>query len=163
MSRGGLAPSNTVSVSRVPIGSAPPRVDSGYNRSMSLVQLESFVAVAREGHLGRAAARLHVSQPPLTRRIRSLEEELGVELFERTHRGMKLLPPGERLLEHAVQILERVERARCDVTSMLGAGPPGVAGLGRDANRMSPRQHRDRADSGAASQSGSVFDVRRQP
>jgi len=76
---------------------------------MSLVQLESFVAVAEEGHVGRAAQRLHVSQPPVTRRIRSLEDELGMELFERTPRGMRLRPAGRRLLPRARQILAQVD------------------------------------------------------
>ena len=82
---------------------------------MSLVQLESFVAVAEEQHVGRAARRLHVSQPPLSRRIQALEEDLGVQLFDRTSRGMRLLPPGEELLEHARRILADVERARVAV------------------------------------------------
>lgn len=75
---------------------------------MSLVQLESFVVVAEEAHVGRAARRLHVSQPPLTRRIQQLEDELGVGLFERTPRGMKLSPAGEALLPEARAILARV-------------------------------------------------------
>ncbi len=79
---------------------------------MSLVQLESFVAVAEEQHVGRAARRLHVSQPPLSRRIQALEDDLGVQLFDRTPRGMRLLPPGEELLGHARRILADVERAR---------------------------------------------------
>lgn len=83
-----------------------------YPGRMSLVQLESFVVVAEEGHLGRAARRLHVSQPPLTRRIRSLEDELGVSLFDRTSRGMALRPEGAHLLDHARDILARVERVR---------------------------------------------------
>jgi DNA-binding transcriptional LysR family regulator len=88
---------------------------------MSLVQIESFVAVAEAEHLGRAAQRLHVSQPPLTRRIKSLEDELGARLFERTPRGMRLLPAGERFLAHARAILAAVDRAKGDVR---GGAPP---------------------------------------
>ncbi len=79
---------------------------------MSLIQLESFVTVAEEAHVGRAARRLHVSQPPLTRRIQQLEDELGVVLFERTPRGMRLSPAGEALLPEARAILARVGLVR---------------------------------------------------
>lgn len=92
------------------------------SRRVSLLQLESFVAVAEEGNVGRAARRLHVTQPPLTRRIRSLEDELGVELFERTPRGMRLRPEGERLLGHARRILAQVEDARGSVGRFKGGG-----------------------------------------
>lgn len=78
---------------------------------MSLAQLRYFVAVAEEGHIGRAALRLHVSQPPLTRQIRNLEDELGTPLFERTSRGMKLLPAGSVFLRHARRVLDEVEAA----------------------------------------------------
>ncbi|HSC86105.1 MAG TPA: LysR family transcriptional regulator [Polyangiaceae bacterium] len=82
---------------------------------MSFTQIEYFVAVAEEGTLTRAAHRLHVSQPPLTRQIRNLEDELGAPLFERSGRGMTLLPEGERFLDHARSLLEARERARLSV------------------------------------------------
>jgi DNA-binding transcriptional LysR family regulator len=93
---------------------------------MSLVQLESFVVVAEEGHVGRAAKRLHISQPPLTRRIRTLEEELGVALFERTRRGMRLLPAGNALLGRARAILELVEDTRSSITRDRRSSSPDV-------------------------------------
>ena len=79
---------------------------------MSIAQLEYFVTVAEEQHLGRAAKRLHISQPPLTRQVRRLKEELGVHLFERTPRGMRLLPEGTRFLGRARDVLATVDRAR---------------------------------------------------
>ncbi|MDP3274931.1 MAG: LysR family transcriptional regulator [Deltaproteobacteria bacterium] len=82
---------------------------------MSFDQLRYFVAVAEERHITRAAARLRISQPPLTRQIRSLEDELGGPLFERTARGMRLLPAGETLLVYATKILETVAQASHEV------------------------------------------------
>jgi hypothetical protein len=90
-----------------------------YPQSVSLLQLESFIAVAEEENLSRAARRLCVSQPPLTRRIQSLEDELGVPLFRRTARGMSLMPAGQSLLPHARQILDlaRIDRVRAILTA----------------------------------------------
>jgi len=87
---------------------------------VSLAQLRYFVAVAEEGHVGRAAERLHMAQPPLSRQIRSLEDELGVALFRRTPRGMELLPPGEVLLARAREALAFLERAVHDVRRREG-------------------------------------------
>lgn len=86
---------------------------------MSFEQLRSFVTVAEEENLTRAAEKLRISQPPLTRKIKSLEDELGTPLFERRRTGVKLLPAGQRLLEHARLILSAVDLAvtevrRCD-------------------------------------------------
>jgi len=87
---------------------------------VSLRQLEYFVAVAEEGHVGRAAHRLHMAQPPLTRQIHLLEDELGVPLFERTSKGMRLLDAGLAFLAHARRVLVTVEEARLAVKR-----PPG--------------------------------------
>jgi DNA-binding transcriptional LysR family regulator len=82
--------------------------------AMSLAQVEYFVAVAETSHVGRAATRLHVAQPAVSRQIRNLEDELGTQLFFRTPRGMQLSAHGEEFLGRARTILREVEAARQD-------------------------------------------------
>ena len=67
---------------------------------MTLTELKYIVAVARERHFGRAAEACFVSQPTLSLAIRKLEEELGVQLFERSHAEVSVTPIGERVVEH---------------------------------------------------------------
>ena len=76
-----------------------------------LRELRAFVAVAEELHFGRAAARLHVAQSPLSRTIQNLESEIGVALFVRNRRHVRLTAAGEMLLESAREILLLSERA----------------------------------------------------
>lgn len=90
---------------------------------MSLTQIEYFVAVAEEGHVGRASRRMHVSQPPLSRQIRALEDELGVALFDRTPRGMVLRDEGRRFLARARRVLEELHEARREARDPADRAP----------------------------------------
>lgn len=72
---------------------------------MELRHLRYFVAVAEERNFTRAAQRLHIAQPPLSRQIQQLEETLGVQLFERNSRPLKLTETGKFFYSHAVQLL----------------------------------------------------------
>lgn len=72
---------------------------------MELHQLRTFVTVAREGHLTRAADLLCLSQPAVSAHVKALEDELGLLLFERAAKGMNLTPAGQRLLNHAEKVL----------------------------------------------------------
>lgn len=79
---------------------------------IELRRLRYLVAVADEGHITRAAERLGIQQPPLTRQIRALEEELGVALFERLPRGMRPTEAGRVVVEEARDVLARAERIK---------------------------------------------------
>jgi DNA-binding transcriptional LysR family regulator len=82
--------------------------------------LRYFVAVAEERHVGRAAARLHMTQPPLSRAIRRLEDQLGVALLQRISSGVALTPAGEALLDGARGLLDQADRLGDRVTAAAG-------------------------------------------
>ena len=83
-----------------------------------LRRLRYFVAVAERLHFGRAAEALHISQPPLSRAIRALEDDLGVALFARTRRKVELTPEGERLLEETRRLTGHLERTVHELRAM---------------------------------------------
>lgn len=87
---------------------------------MELRHLRYFVAVAEEENVTRAAARLHVSQPPLSRQIRDLEDELGVALFERTPKSLKLTEAGKVFYREAQAVLQRTDEAVAAVKAVAG-------------------------------------------
>lgn len=74
--------------------------------------LESFVEVARHGNVSRAAEALYLTQPAITARLKSLEHDLGVELFVRSHRGMKLTDAGRAFLPYAERTLATIDEGR---------------------------------------------------
>ena len=92
-------------------------------------QLRYFAAVAEHLHFGRAAHALHISQPPLSRAIRSLEADLGVALFARNRRRVELTPEGERLRDEAHRLRAQLERAVNDLHAMA-AGQEGRLRIG---------------------------------
>jgi DNA-binding transcriptional LysR family regulator len=96
---------------------------------MELRQLRYFVAVARERNFTRAAEFLHIAQPPLSRQIQLLEEELGVSLLIRKSRPVRMTDAGRLFYEQALQILGRVEQMRV-ATRRVGLNQNSVLSIG---------------------------------
>ncbi len=105
---------------------------------MELYQLRSFAAVAEEGHLTRAAERLHVSQPAVSGQIKALEQELDVRLFERSASGMVLTVAGRELLANAQRVLTAAEDMKQAAKRLTGE-IAGVLRIGTVSNPASLR------------------------
>lgn len=96
--------------------------------NIELRQLRHFVTVAEEMHFGRAALRLHMTQPPLSQSIQALEALLGVQLFRRTSRSVALTPAGAALLPEAQRILQQTA-ALPDLMRRAASGASGRLSL----------------------------------
>lgn len=95
----------------------------------SLEQIRSFIAVAEELHFGRAAERLNMTQPPLSRQIQRLEASIDVRLFERNNRRVELTPAGHAFLAEARRLVALADSAP-EVARTVAAGSSGVLRLG---------------------------------
>ena len=87
---------------------------------MEIYQLKTFVAVATEGNLTRAAERVFTSPPAVSAQLKALEDELGVRLFDRSGRGMALTPAGERLLAEAQRTLTAAQAMQTAAAQIRG-------------------------------------------
>lgn len=96
---------------------------------MELYQLKTFLVIARTRNLTRAAAELHASQPTVSGQLKSLEEELGLALFERTARGMKLTEAGQRLCQKAQELIDRATEFT-DLAASLAQNAPSRCRVG---------------------------------
>ena len=96
---------------------------------LDLRKLRYFLTVAEELHFGRAAIRLHLAQPPLTRQISALEAELGFKLFDRTSRTVTLTAQGRAFLPYVRGVLEQIDVAQV-IANKLAAGTAGQLALG---------------------------------
>jgi DNA-binding transcriptional LysR family regulator len=106
---------------------------------MELRLLRYFVAIAEERHFGRAATRLHMTQPPLSRAIKQLETDLGVVLLQRSATGVELTPAGNVLYVEARTLLEQAARARARVTATAGTMTLTIGTLGDSSGEITTR------------------------
>ncbi|MCA2225623.1 LysR family transcriptional regulator [Nonomuraea aurantiaca] len=102
---------------------------------MDLRTLRYFVAVAEELHFGRAAVRLHMTQPPLSRAIKQLETDLGAVLLHRSSTGVSLTPAGAALYDEARTLLEQADQARTRVAAAAGTATITIGTLADSAEQ----------------------------
>ncbi|MEU8145439.1 LysR family transcriptional regulator [Nonomuraea sp. NPDC048901] len=102
---------------------------------MDLRTLRYFVAVAEELHFGRAAVRLHMTQPPLSRAIKQLETDLGAVLLHRSPTGVSLTPAGAALYDEARTLLEQADQARTRVAAAAGTATMTIGTLADSAEQ----------------------------
>ncbi|WP_423493736.1 LysR family transcriptional regulator [Lacticaseibacillus paracasei] len=108
---------------------------------MNLKQITYFLAVAEAGQMTAAAKQLHMAQPPLSYQLKALEDELGVRLFERGSRGVRLTGSGQQFMTYAQQIVETVAAAE-NAARRSGEGEIGTLALGltSSAGDVLPKQ-----------------------
>jgi DNA-binding transcriptional LysR family regulator len=107
------------------------------HQAMELRQIKFFMAVAEEQHFGRAAERMYIAQPALSQHVRRLERELGVRLFERTSRQVRLTPAGEAFLQVARRMSRQVDEAKL-VARRAEAGDAGSLSVGVHVSLAAP-------------------------
>ena len=126
--------------------------NSLFSQRIRLRHLHTFVAVAQQGTLGRAAETLNLSQPALSKTLNELEQLTGTRLFDRGRLGAQLTPPGEQFLTHAVKVLDalnnaaqalnRKEGLNSDIVR-IGALPTAALGILPAVLGQFHRQHKD--------------------
>jgi molybdenum-dependent DNA-binding transcriptional regulator ModE len=122
-------------------------------RAMELYQLKTFVAIAKEGSLTRAAERVFTSAPAVSAQLKALEDELGVKLFDRTPRGMVPTEAGHSLLDEAERTLASAMRMRSAAEQLRGAAQ-GVVRFGTVVDPVSLQVGRGAGDAGGAASAG---------
>src|SRR3954454_17467734 len=111
--------------------------ERGQRKTMELRQIRFFTAVAEERHFGRAAERMYIAQPALSQHIRRLERELGVRLFDRSARHVRLTPAGEAFLQVARRMASQVDEATV-AARRAEAGEAGSLGIGVNVSVAAP-------------------------